>query len=228
MARAPASRAASTIYWAFPRTPTTRSMPLSPATRPHSRCKAADCGPSSNISPATRMRRLAGMDGKSRDHGFERFRIGVVAVIDDRGVADVQHLAALVRRLQPAGGGDAIGQRNARFDAGRNRCHHVPDVMPAKERQRHRCLLCAGRDVKPHTRCAKLLDLFCAGIGARTHAEIDRAPVKVAPELPHIRVVAIEDCDAGSGQALYQLIFSARDAQPRHQENSGHEHYRRW
>jgi hypothetical protein len=36
--------------------------------------------------------------------------------------------------------------------------------------------------------------------------------VKVPPELAHVGIVAIEECDPMSGQALHQLIFGARDA----------------
>ncbi len=36
--------------------------------------------------------------------------------------------------------------------------------------------------------------------------------MKVAPELAHVGIVTIEDGDAGSGQALHQLIFGARNA----------------
>ncbi len=36
--------------------------------------------------------------------------------------------------------------------------------------------------------------------------------MKVAPELAHVGIVAIEDGDAGSGQALHQLIFGACNA----------------
>ena len=36
--------------------------------------------------------------------------------------------------------------------------------------------------------------------------------MKVAPELSHIGIVTIEDCDPGSRQALHQFVFGAGDA----------------
>src|ERR1700734_416662 len=54
---------------------------------------------------------LGGHGGKGSDHGLERFGIGVVAIVDHCGSADVQHLASLVRRAQAPSGSSALSQR---------------------------------------------------------------------------------------------------------------------
>ena len=212
MAKAPASRAAWTRCWAFPRTPDDQIDAAFGGSRAALLMQRGGF--------AAQLQHLAGHQdpplgrhgGEGCDHGLERFRIGVVAIVDDRGSADVQHLASLVRRAQPAGGGGTLYQRNTRFEAGRNRRHRIPDVVAAKQRQGHGCLLFAGRDLKPHSLSAKFLDVCGARIGTRTDAEVDGTTVKITPELPHVGVVAVEECDPMSGQALHQLIFGARDA----------------
>ena len=61
---APAARAPSTMAWPLPRTPRMISMPAKAAASPQARCNWTDSRPSSSISPATRMRRFAGMEAR--------------------------------------------------------------------------------------------------------------------------------------------------------------------
>src|SRR5579883_929362 len=69
----PFRRAASTIGWAKPRTPNKKSIFFSAMCSPQAQCISSAAAPSSNISPATTTRRLAGIAANASTMEFKAF-----------------------------------------------------------------------------------------------------------------------------------------------------------
>ena len=79
--------------------------------------------------------------------------------MDPSCAAEVQYLATLVWWTEPGDGVGALGEGNARFQASRNRGQSIPDVVPAKQGQNHRCMLFPGGDFKAYSFGTQLLDV---------------------------------------------------------------------
>ena len=81
-------------------------------------------------------RRWSGREGVN--HGLQRFRIRVIAIVDDAGAGKFQDLAALVARLHFSERSGALFERNTRLETDRDSSKSIRDVVSPDQLQLHR------------------------------------------------------------------------------------------
>ena len=93
----PPAQAAAARCWALPWTPTTRSRPASAAARAAGGVqRGAVLAQLQHFAGDQNAAACGGTRGEGANHGAQRLGVGVVAVVEDGGAADLDHLAALV------------------------------------------------------------------------------------------------------------------------------------
>ncbi len=74
-----------------------------------------------------------GTRGEGADHGAQRFGVGVVAVVENRGAGDLDHLAALVAGGERCERGDGGIEIDAGFKRDGQAGHGVRGVVRAEQ-----------------------------------------------------------------------------------------------
>src|SRR5215831_84605 len=145
------------------------------------------------------------------NHRQQRFRIGVVAVVQDGGACDLEHLAALAAWGQVFDCCNGSGVIDTSLEGDRETRDGVLRVVAAKEVQMKASIVFTGPVT--HIEAGRIfLYLEDCRIAAGADAKVDDLSRKVAAELRDVCVRTVEKRDAGGGKGSDELVLGARDA----------------
>ncbi len=154
---------------------------------------------------------LGGTRGQRVNHGAQRLGVGVVAVIEDRGAGNLDDFTALVAGRERLERGDGGIEVDSGLESHGEAGHRIGRVVRAEQMERKVRLRARPHDSGHARPAVSSVDVENLRIGTGADAEVDHAALEVAPELRHVRIVAVEKCNAVGGQRGNQFEFCARN-----------------
>ena len=153
----PPAQAAVARCSALPCTATTRSRPASAAARPQAACST---GPMlahlQHLAGDQDAAARGGTCGQRANHGAQRLRVGVVAVVEDGSAGDLHHLAALVAGSERSERGDGGVEIDACLERDGQAGHGIGRVVLAEQMQSEAAFAVGGAVV--HVQSVKVFN----------------------------------------------------------------------
>src|SRR5581483_1998533 len=143
---------------------------------------------------------------------YQCLRTGIVAIVDDCNVAEVENLPPLVGGLEAGQRFGNLCRRDASRHGDRCRRQHVMDVMSAQQGAGNRLANAICHQIKAGASSSEQLDVLRAYIGIRRESEKDALALEVAAKLRTVFVVSIQEGGAARSERRNQFEFCTRDA----------------
>jgi hypothetical protein len=123
----------------------------------------------------------------------QRLRTGIVAIVDDANVAELENLPSLVACFKIWESSGDLRKRNTPLDRDCGSRKHVIDIMTPEQGTNHWGPRTLNYQVETSSTGAQQFDILCANIGCRrVYSKENYVTIEISPKLRNVLIVRIQ------------------------------------